>query len=51
MLTMTAILPWAATREDAARARMRTLENMLAVGVPKKKNGLKFEVIKIVCGY
>lgn len=32
MLTMTAILPWAATRGEAARATMRTLENMFAVG-------------------
>jgi hypothetical protein len=31
MLTMTASLPWAATRGDAARARMKSLENMFAV--------------------
>jgi len=30
--TMTAILPWAATRGDAARARMKSLENMFACG-------------------
>ncbi len=30
--TMTAILPWAATRGDAARARTKSLENMLACG-------------------
>jgi hypothetical protein len=50
MLTMTAILPWAATRGDAARARMMILENIFAVGL-SKKNGLKIEDIKIVCGY
>jgi len=27
---MTATLPWAATRGDAARARMKSLENMFA---------------------
>ena len=32
MLTMTAILPWAATRGDAARARTRILANMFALG-------------------
>jgi hypothetical protein len=31
MLTMTAILPWAET-VVAARARMKSLENMFAVG-------------------
>jgi hypothetical protein len=46
IFTMTAILPWAATRGDAARARMRTLENMFAV-----MNCVKIEVKRIVCGY
>ena len=30
-ITMTAILPWAATNGDAARAMRKTLENILAV--------------------
>jgi hypothetical protein len=52
MLTMTAILPWATTRGEAARAKRNTLANMfLIVGVDLTIDGLKFERIKIVSGY
>jgi hypothetical protein len=45
MLTITAILPWAATRGDAARAKRKALVNMLAVvGVGLRIDNLKYKI-------